>query len=74
MSVMQSLRLKDSWSSRENGIPVKFRPLKPLFQQRQGPSGQPEKQENPRDIPDGPVAGTLPFHCRGRGFHPWLGN
>ena len=27
-----------------------------------------------RDFPDGPVVGILCFHCRGLGFHSWLGN
>ena len=26
------------------------------------------------DFPGGPVVETLCFHCRGRGFDPWLGN
>ena len=26
------------------------------------------------DFPGGPVVKTLRFHCRGRGFDPWLGN
>ena len=26
------------------------------------------------DFPGGPVVKTLCFHCRGRGFNPWLGN
>ena len=25
------------------------------------------------DFPGGPVVKTLCFHCRGRGFDPWLG-
>ena len=27
-----------------------------------------------RDLPGGTVVKTLPFHCRGQGFNPWLGN
>ena len=27
-----------------------------------------------RDFPGGPVVRTLPLHCRGHRFHPWLGN
>ena len=27
-----------------------------------------------RDFPGGPGVKTLPFHCRGCGFDPWLGN
>ena len=26
------------------------------------------------EFPGGPVVRTLCFHCRGYGFHPWLGN
>ena len=26
------------------------------------------------DFPGSPVVKILPFHCRGLGFHPWLGN
>ena len=26
------------------------------------------------DFPDGPVAKTPHFYCRGHGFNPWLGN
>ena len=25
-------------------------------------------------LPGGPAVKTLPFHCRERGFNPWLGN
>ena len=32
------------------------------------------KKNRSGDIPDGPVVKTLNFHCRGCGFHPWLGN
>ena len=31
-----------------------------------------EREE--RDFSGGPVVKTLGFHCRGHGFHPWLGN
>ena len=27
-----------------------------------------------RDFPGGPVVKTPHFHCRGRGFDPWLEN
>ena len=32
------------------------------------------KEEKRRDFPGDPVVKTLPFHCRGCGFDPWLGN
>ena len=32
------------------------------------------KEMEHRERPDGPVAKTLSFHCRGHGFDPWLGN
>ena len=30
--------------------------------------------ERTRGFPGGPEVKALPFHCRGLGFDPWLGN
>ena len=36
--------------------------------------GLPQKnKKNLGDFPGGPVVKILRFHCRGRGFNPWLG-
>ena len=32
------------------------------------------KKNRSGDIPDGPVVKTPNFHCRGYGFHSWLGD
>ena len=44
-----------------------------VCQQRWGQKGMPEKQENPGGIPDGPMAGTLCFHCSAWGSIPGRG-
>ena len=32
-----------------------------------------DKDEDPRDLPGGPVVKTACFHCKGHRFNPWSG-
>ena len=33
-----------------------------------------DKDEDPRDLPGGPVVKTVCFHCKGHRINPWSGN